>query len=148
MWLAPFLLLATSFVQPSIQQDGNTSTTYPNAVSPNPAAAVDATFSPPYYPSPWGSGAGDWASAYAKATAFVGQLTLVEKINLTTGVGYVHHSYRAKASCPISNNTIDGKASVASVKMELYLDLDSEACACKTLRLVSETVRVFHSRQS
>lgn len=93
MWLAPFLLLATSFVQPSIQQDGNTSTTYPgttypNAVSPNPAAAVDATFSPPYYPSPWGSGAGDWASAYAKATAFVGQLTLVEKINLTTGVGW------------------------------------------------------------
>ena len=94
MWLAPFLILATTFVQPSIQQDGNTSTTYPgttypNAVSPNPAAAVDATFSPPYYPSPWGTGAGDWASAYAKATAFVTQLTLIEKVNLTTGVGYV-----------------------------------------------------------
>ncbi|CAD6564454.1 MAG: hypothetical protein ASARMPRED_004420 [Alectoria sarmentosa] len=93
MWLAPLLLLATSFVQPSIQQDGNTSTTfpgttYPNARSPNPAAAADSTFSPPYYPSPWGSGAGDWASAYAKATAFVSQLTLIEKINLTTGVGW------------------------------------------------------------
>lgn len=97
MWLAPFLLLATSFVHPSIQQDGNTSTTYPgttypNAVSPNPAAAADATFSPPYYPSPWGTGTGDWASAYAKATAFVSQLTLIEKINLTTGVGYVHYA--------------------------------------------------------
>ena len=94
MRLARFLLLATAFVQSSIQQDGNTSTTYPGttypqAVSPNPAAAVDSTFSPPYYPSPWGSGAGDWASAYAKAKAFVSQLTLIEKVNLTTGVGSV-----------------------------------------------------------
>ena len=100
MWLdtlAPVLLVAATFVQPTIQQDGNTSTTYPgttypNAVSPNPAAAADSTFSPPYYPSPWGSGAGDWASAYAKATAFISQLTLIEKINLTTGVGYVYKS--------------------------------------------------------
>ena len=43
--------------------------------------------SPPSYPSPWGSGAGDWASAYQKARAFVSQLTLLEKVNLTTGVG-------------------------------------------------------------
>lgn len=96
MWLAPFLVLATSLVHPSIQQDGNTSTTfpgtvYPNAVSPDPAASVDASFSPPYYPSPWGTGAGDWASAYTKAIAFVSQLTLIEKVNLTTGVGYVHY---------------------------------------------------------
>lgn len=92
MWLAPFLLLASSFIQPSIQQDGNTSTTYPgtvypNASSPNPAAAADSTFSPPFYPSPWGTGAGDWASSYEKARAFVSQLTLIEKINVTTGVG-------------------------------------------------------------
>ena len=98
MWLytlAPFVLVAATFVQPTLQQDGNDSTTYPgstypNAASPNPAAAADSTFSPPYYPSPWGSGAGDWASAYAKATAFVSQLTLIEKINLTTGVGCVY----------------------------------------------------------
>ncbi len=43
--------------------------------------------SPPSYPSPWGSGAGDWAAAYEKARAFVSQLTLLEKVNLTTGVG-------------------------------------------------------------
>ncbi len=43
--------------------------------------------SPPAYPSPWGSGAGDWAAAYAKARAFVGGLTLLEKVNLTTGTG-------------------------------------------------------------
>lgn len=93
MWLAPFLFLASSFIQPSKQQDGNTSTTFPGTVypgfaSPDPAAAADSTFSPPFYPSPWGSGAGDWATAYEKATAFVSQLTLIEKINLTTGVGW------------------------------------------------------------
>jgi len=33
-----------------------------------------------------GDGAGDWASAYAKATAFVAQLTSQEKWNLTAGM--------------------------------------------------------------
>ena len=61
--------------------------TYPGAESSNPAAQADSNFSPPYYPSPWGTGAGDWADAYTKARAFVGQLTLLEKVNLTTGVG-------------------------------------------------------------
>ncbi|KAG8534117.1 uncharacterized protein KY384_000961 [Bacidia gigantensis] len=64
------------------------SSTYPGAESPNPAAKVAADFSPPYYPSPWGTGSGAWADAYAKARAFVGQLTLTEKVNLTTGVGW------------------------------------------------------------
>lgn len=44
--------------------------------------------SPPFYPSPWGSGAGNWSAAYEKARAFVSQLTLLEKVNLTTGVGF------------------------------------------------------------
>ncbi|KAL8903404.1 MAG: hypothetical protein Q9207_003950 [Kuettlingeria erythrocarpa] len=76
-------------------QDGNTTApfpnaTYPNATSPNPAAAEssETAFSPPYYPSPWGSGSGDWASAYERARTFVSQLTLPEKVNLTTGVGW------------------------------------------------------------
>jgi beta-glucosidase len=34
-------------------------------------------------------GSGDWADAYKKAQAFVEKLTLTEKVNLTTGVGYV-----------------------------------------------------------
>lgn len=33
-------------------------------------------------------GTGDWASAYARAKEFVSQLTLLEKVNLTTGVGW------------------------------------------------------------
>lgn len=44
--------------------------------------------SPPSYPSPWMSGDGGWAVAYQKAIAFVSQLTLLEKVNLTTGVGW------------------------------------------------------------
>ncbi|OJJ42548.1 hypothetical protein ASPZODRAFT_76651 [Penicilliopsis zonata CBS 506.65] len=41
--------------------------------------------SPPVYPSPQGTGAGEWAGAYAKAKAFVAQLTDDEKVNLTAG---------------------------------------------------------------
>jgi beta-glucosidase len=31
--------------------------------------------------------AAEWQNAYAKAKAFVSKLTLLEKVNLTTGVG-------------------------------------------------------------
>ncbi|PGG96396.1 hypothetical protein AJ80_09832 [Polytolypa hystricis UAMH7299] len=48
--------------------------------------------SPPYYPSPWASGPGEWAEAYAKARQFVSELTLAEKINLTTGVGWMQEA--------------------------------------------------------
>lgn len=61
-------------------------TNYPG--SEVPYAVAGAKFnqtSPPYYPSPWGTGAGEWAGAYEKARAFVSQLTLAEKVNLTTG---------------------------------------------------------------
>ncbi|CAL3965526.1 unnamed protein product, partial [Diplocarpon coronariae] len=44
-----------------------------------------AAHSPPFYPSPWMTGRGEWAEAYAKAKDFVSQLTLLEKVNLTTG---------------------------------------------------------------
>jgi beta-glucosidase len=46
--------------------------------------------SDPYYPSPWMNPDADgWQDAYVKAKAFVSQMTLLEKVNLTTGVGYV-----------------------------------------------------------
>ncbi|KUI72301.1 Beta-glucosidase cel3A [Cytospora mali] len=41
--------------------------------------------SPPVYPSPQGKGTGAWASAYAAAEAFVDQMTLYEKLNITRG---------------------------------------------------------------
>lgn len=58
-----------------------------------PYAEAGAQFnetSPPYYPSPWGTGAGEWADAYEKAIAFVSKLTLAEKVNLTTGMSIRH----------------------------------------------------------
>ena len=36
----------------------------------------------------WMDGSDGWAEAYAKAQDFVRQLTLLEKVNLTTGVGW------------------------------------------------------------
>ncbi|KAI9702205.1 MAG: hypothetical protein M1820_006287 [Bogoriella megaspora] len=64
-------------------------TTYPKAVDPNAAAgAKSGQTSPPFYPSPWMDGSGGWDDAYSKAQDFVRQLTLLEKVNLTTGVGW------------------------------------------------------------
>ncbi|TKA81328.1 Beta-glucosidase 1 [Friedmanniomyces simplex] len=63
--------------------------TYPNATDPlTDGGAVFGQTSPPKYPSPWGEGLGDWEAAYAQARSFVSQLTLTEKVNLTTGVGW------------------------------------------------------------
>ncbi|KAF4983088.1 hypothetical protein FZEAL_1417 [Fusarium zealandicum] len=54
------------------------------------ARAEDLAFSPPHYPSPWmDPEATGWQDAYAKAKDFVSQLTLLEKVNLTTGVGWM-----------------------------------------------------------
>ncbi|KAK7741991.1 beta-glucosidase [Cytospora paraplurivora] len=50
---------------------------------------TELAYSPPQYPSPWADpDAVGWEDAYAKAKAFVSQLTLLEKVNLTTGVGW------------------------------------------------------------
>src|ERR1700709_464234 len=51
-------------------------------------AQNNGDFSPPSYPSPWMRGGNGWQDAYEKAQHFVSQLTLLEKINLTTGVGW------------------------------------------------------------
>nr|ANR02039.1 beta-glucosidase [Amesia atrobrunnea] len=49
----------------------------------------DLAESPPFYPSPWmNPDAEGWEEAYAKAREFVSQMTLLEKVNLTTGVGW------------------------------------------------------------
>lgn len=51
-------------------------------------AQNDGDLSPPSYPSPWMRGGNGWQDSYAKAQQFVSGLTLLEKINLTTGVGW------------------------------------------------------------
>ncbi|KAJ5157300.1 beta-glucosidase A [Penicillium canariense] len=52
------------------------------------ASAKELAYSPPYYPSPWATGEGEWAEAYKRAVDFVSELTLAEKVNLTTGAGW------------------------------------------------------------
>lgn len=48
----------------------------------------ELAYSPPFYPSPWmDPNADGWEDAYAQAEALVSQMTLLEKVNLTTGVG-------------------------------------------------------------
>ncbi|KAI0172967.1 glycoside hydrolase family 3 protein [Hypoxylon sp. FL1284] len=59
------------------------------SASANAVEKRDLAYSEPHYPSPWMSPtAQGWEEAYAKAKDFVSQLTLAEKVNLTTGVGW------------------------------------------------------------
>ncbi|KAF2873293.1 glycoside hydrolase superfamily [Massariosphaeria phaeospora] len=44
--------------------------------------------SPPWYPSPKGGTDKAWAESYKKAAELVTQMTLVEKVNVTTGTGW------------------------------------------------------------
>ncbi|CZR54396.1 probable beta-glucosidase 1 precursor [Phialocephala subalpina] len=66
-----------------------TSGVYSRQVLPRQSSnSTTQASSAPFYPSPWSSGSGDWSDAYSKARDFVSQLTLLEKVNLTTGVGW------------------------------------------------------------
>lgn len=44
--------------------------------------------SPPWYPSPKGGTLTSWKSSYGKAYKMVGEMTLTEKVNITTGTGW------------------------------------------------------------
>ncbi|KAL2814484.1 putative beta-glucosidase F [Aspergillus granulosus] len=50
-------------------------------------ASDGEAFSPPYYPAPSGGWVSNWAEAYEKAHRIVSNMTLAEKVNLTTGTG-------------------------------------------------------------
>jgi beta-glucosidase len=45
-------------------------------------------YAPPYYPTPPGGWVDEWADSYAKAAEMVRNMTLAEKVNLTTGAGF------------------------------------------------------------
>jgi beta-glucosidase-like glycosyl hydrolase len=45
--------------------------------------------SPAWYPSPLGGADSDWEESYKKAAAMVSKMTLVEKVNVTTGTGWM-----------------------------------------------------------
>jgi len=87
---AALLLAASQLATAQVDPPGTPfpNSTYPDFVDPaDVAGSMSGQTSPPFYPSPWGEGLGDWESAYVKARQFVSQLTLLEKVNLTTGVG-------------------------------------------------------------
>lgn len=44
--------------------------------------------SPPWYPTPKGGTVSSWAESYSKAQKLVERMTLVEKVNITTGTGW------------------------------------------------------------
>lgn len=48
----------------------------------------------PYYPAPKGGWDSSWAASYEKARAVVSNMTLAEKVNVTSGVGYLMVSRR------------------------------------------------------
>ncbi|KAJ6073109.1 hypothetical protein N7467_011194 [Penicillium canescens] len=54
----------------------------------NQKRAAEEYVSPPYYPTPPGGWVSDWSEAYEKARKVVSNMTLAEKVNLTTGTGF------------------------------------------------------------
>lgn len=45
-------------------------------------------YSPSYYPTPLGGTRGEWSASYEKASRMVSQMSLMEKVNVTTGIGW------------------------------------------------------------
>lgn len=68
-----------------------------------------------------------WEEAYEKAKAFVSQLTLLEKVNLTTGIGYVtrepHPVLHASANEKLTTRHTVGALNNASARQAPSPDL-------------------------
>lgn len=47
----------------------------------------DGFYVPAYYPAPYGGWIESWAESYDKAKALVDEMTLAEKVNITSGTG-------------------------------------------------------------
>jgi len=77
-------------------------------------------------------GSGGWDEAYAKAQAFVKQLTLLEKVNLTTGVGYEQPALVWNSSEQNADSIAVGRVSPALAIPARFHDWVSDRSACKT----------------
>lgn len=88
-WLEIAALGAASVVKVHYQSTNSPSETnqIANKSTLTHTSQADLAYSPPFYPSPWMDGKGEWAVAYKRAVEFVSNLTLAEKVNLTTGTG-------------------------------------------------------------
>lgn len=119
--------------------------TYPDGVSPNPMAEEGAQYnqtSPPIYPSPWGTGAGDWSAAYEKAIAMVQQMTLEEKVNITTGKTSslrVHEKIESDIE-----QVLVGLSVPVSATLALFLDLASGPSAFRIHQPLCDLASELH----
>ncbi|KAK2784302.1 hypothetical protein FQN52_009107 [Onygenales sp. PD_12] len=80
-------LLSAIYFSVCISAAAPPDTNQPSALSER-AKVADGFESPPYYPAPAGGWVPEWEEAYAKAHAVVANMTLAEKVNLTSGTGY------------------------------------------------------------
>lgn len=84
----PFVLAASAALILDLVAAANDSHSKPRYALSNTSQPSAEAYSPPFYPSPWmDPNAPGWEQAYAQAKQFVAGLTLLEKVNLTTGVG-------------------------------------------------------------
>jgi len=83
-----FVLAATAAIVLDLVAAANNSDSQPRIAETTASHPSGQAYSPPFYPSPWmDPNAPGWEQAYAQAKHFVSGLTLLEKVNLTTGVG-------------------------------------------------------------
>ncbi|PTB46138.1 glycoside hydrolase family 3 protein [Trichoderma asperellum CBS 433.97] len=86
----PFVLAATAAIVLDLVAAANDSDSQPRIAETTASHPSGQAYSPPFYPSPWmDPNAPGWEQAYAQAKHFVSGLTLLEKVNLTTGVGWM-----------------------------------------------------------
>ena len=82
------ILLFTTFITCQAIKFRIARADFPKLVIQRQNGTDNLAYSPPVYPSPWmNPDANGWQEAYVKARDFVSQLTLLEKVSLTTGVG-------------------------------------------------------------
>lgn len=82
-----FLAASAALILDLVTAANNTDS-QPRFALSNTSQPSSEAYSPPFYPSPWmDPNAPGWEQAYAQAKQFVAGLTLLEKVNLTTGVG-------------------------------------------------------------
>jgi beta-glucosidase len=64
------------------------------------SAIPNGFYVPAYYPAPYGGWIESWAESYDKAKALVDEMTLAEKVNITSGTGIFMGKHESQLSKP------------------------------------------------
>ena len=88
----------------------------------------------PYYPAPNGGWIASWEASYAKAAAVVQNMTLAEKVNLTSGTGYfmVCRPMASRLYSVFEKVLFTISRAVALGTQEVRCDSEYQVSACKT----------------